>query len=120
VVSLQEVEGVVKRVEPYGLFIQLSDSIATGLVHISEVSDKRIHKLEASYPVGRRVRVVVLDIDADKGRLSLGMKDKYFVSKDAGEKGNRGDGDEQMEDVEAADRTGVVLPRFISFVFLLR
>lgn len=96
--------GEVKRVEPYGLFIQLSDSITTGLVHISEVSDKRIHKLEASYPVGRKVRVAVLAVDSAKGRLSLGMKDKYFVEGGKGDDEMAGvsedrEGDEEMEDV---------------------
>lgn len=106
-VPLQELNGVVKQAQPYGLFIQLSDSITTGLVHISEVSDKRIYKLEASFPVGRKVRVAVLAVDHDKGRLSLGMKDRYFVETAAGE-GEGGEGvDEEMEDVEGSGLAGV-------------
>lgn len=97
-----------KRVEPYGLFIQLPDSIATGLVHISEVSDKRIHKLEALYPVGRNVRVAVLSIDKDKGRLSLGMKAKYFVDQAAGDEGDGVAEDEEMEDAAVDGMAGVL------------
>jgi ribosomal protein S1 len=108
---MQELDGEVKRVEPFGLFVQLSGSITTGLVHVSEISDKRIHRLEASYPVGRKVRVAVLAIDEAKGRLSLGMKDKYFTGK-----AHKGDADadeymEDMQDAEASDRAGVLLLR---------
>lgn len=38
----QIVDGVVKRIEPYGLFIQIADSTVTGLCHKSEVS-KPLH-----------------------------------------------------------------------------
>ena len=115
----QELKGEVKRAEPYGLFVQLEDSITTGLVHISKVSDKRIHKLQAQFPVGRKVRVAVLAIDHEKGRLSLGMKDKYFVESAAAVEGGEQSGDEDMVDVEggSGDCDAGVLRCFSSFCF---
>lgn len=98
IACMQELTGEVKRVEPYGLFVQLTDSTITGLVHISEVSDMRIHKLAEKFPVGKRVRTAVLAVDTDKGRLSLGMKEKYFTQTDTGTQGQQpaGSGDEEM------------------------
>lgn len=96
----QELTGEVKRVEPYGLFVQLTDSTVTGLVHISEVSDKRIYKLAEKFPVGKRVRTAVLAVDTDKGRLSLGMKEKYFTQTDTG---TQQPADSDDEDMLAAD-----------------
>ncbi|MBN2158627.1 MAG: S1 RNA-binding domain-containing protein [Spirochaetes bacterium] len=67
------VEGVVSGITPFGLFVKLDDDIE-GLVHISEVSRRRIENLEEHYKVGDRVGAVVLDVDVAKKRLSLSIK----------------------------------------------
>ena len=67
------VEGVVSGITPFGLFVKLGDDVE-GLVHISEVSRKRVENLEEHFKVGDQVSAVVLDVDVDKKRLSLSIK----------------------------------------------
>ncbi len=67
------VEGTVSGITLFGLFVRL-DSDIEGLVHISEVSRKRVENLEEHYKVGDPVSAVVLDVDVEKKRLSLSIK----------------------------------------------
>jgi small subunit ribosomal protein S1 len=67
------VDGTITGITPFGLFVKLEADIE-GLVHISEVSRKRIENLEEHYKVGDPVSAVVLDVDVDKKRLSLSIK----------------------------------------------
>ncbi|OHD69890.1 MAG: hypothetical protein A2W19_09200 [Spirochaetes bacterium RBG_16_49_21] len=71
--SRTRVDGVVSGITPFGLFVKLADNVE-GLVHISEVSRKRIEKLEDYYRIGDAVGAMVLDVDVDKKRLSLSIK----------------------------------------------
>ncbi|MFA6694957.1 MAG: polyribonucleotide nucleotidyltransferase, partial [Bacillota bacterium] len=45
-----------------------------GMVHISEISDKRIGKVSDELKVGQRVRVKVINVDEDRGRVALSVK----------------------------------------------
>ena len=65
--------GVITRITNFGLFVKLDDGIE-GLVHISEVSRKKIENLNDQFKVGDKVNVVVLGVDVDKKRLSLSIK----------------------------------------------
>ena len=68
----QQVEGVVTNVTPFGLFIDLGG--VEGLVHISELSWGRVgHPREVAMP-GDKVSVVVLELQTDRGRVSLSVK----------------------------------------------
>ncbi|MEX2161633.1 MAG: S1 RNA-binding domain-containing protein [Anaerolineales bacterium] len=68
----QRLEGVVTNVTPFGLFIDLGG--VEGLVHISELSWGRVgHPREIASP-GQKVNVVVLNLEADRGRVSLSIK----------------------------------------------
>jgi small subunit ribosomal protein S1 len=67
------VEGVVSGITPFGLFVRLEDEVE-GLVHISEVSRKRVENLADHYKVGDPVTAVILEVDAMKKRLSLSIK----------------------------------------------
>lgn len=68
----QQLEGTVTNVTPFGLFIDLGG--VEGLVHISELSWGRVgHPREIANP-GQRVKVVVLSLEADRGRVSLSIK----------------------------------------------
>ncbi len=68
----QELEGVVTNVTPFGLFIDLGG--VEGLVHISELSWGRVgHPREIANP-GDKVRVVVLHLEMERGRVSLSIK----------------------------------------------
>ena len=65
------VEGTVESLQPYGAFIDLGDKIS-GLVHISQISTKRIKTPEDVLAVGDKVTVKVLS--NEKGKISLSMR----------------------------------------------
>ena len=64
-------EGTVESIQPYGAFIDLGDGLS-GLVHVSQISDKRIKTPDAVLKVGDTVKVKVIAIK--DGKLSLSMK----------------------------------------------
>lgn len=64
-------EGTVESLQTYGAFIDLGDGIS-GLVHISQISQKRIKSPKAVLSVGDNVTVKV--IKNEDGKLSLSMK----------------------------------------------
>jgi len=68
------VSGVVTNIMSYGAFVKLEEGVE-GLVHISEMSwTKRINHPSEVVSIGEEVNVVVLDFNADKQEISLGMK----------------------------------------------
>ncbi|GEL13884.1 rpsA protein [Lapidilactobacillus concavus DSM 17758] len=66
------VEGKVARLTNFGAFIDLGG--ADGLVHISEIAYERVDKPSDVLKVGEDVKVKVLSVDAEKGRISLSIK----------------------------------------------
>jgi len=67
------VEGVVSGIMPFGIFVKIEDN-CEGLVHISEVSRRRVENLEEHFKVGDRVSAMVLGVDIARKRLSLSIK----------------------------------------------
>ena len=68
----QVLYGKVSSIKDYGAFIDLPDGLS-GLLHISEVSEKRVTRLDKVLSVGQEVRVKVKGIKDSK--ISLSMKD---------------------------------------------
>ena len=69
-----EVEGDVKNITEFGLFVGLPGDI-DGMVHLSDLSwSRRGEEALAEYKKGDRVKAKVLDVDVEKGRISLGIK----------------------------------------------
>ena len=69
-----EVEGEVKNVTEFGLFVDLGEDL-DGMVHMSDISwEKSGEDAIQDFKKGDQVRARVLDIDADKERISLGIK----------------------------------------------
>lgn len=66
------VEGKVARLTNFGAFIDLGG--VDGLVHVSEISYERVNKPTDALKVGQEVKVKVLSVDAEKGRISLSIK----------------------------------------------
>jgi small subunit ribosomal protein S1 len=68
------IEGKIKNITDFGLFIGIDEGI-DGLVHISDISwTKRIKHPSEMYKKGDVVQAVVLDIEKDNERFSLGIK----------------------------------------------
>ncbi|WP_160996125.1 30S ribosomal protein S1 [Ligilactobacillus salivarius] len=66
------VEGKVARLTNFGAFVDLGG--VDGLVHVSEISYERVNKPADALKVGQEVKVKVLSVDAEKGRISLSIK----------------------------------------------
>lgn len=64
-------EGTVESLQPYGAFVDLKDGLS-GLVHISQISQKRIKKPSEVLSVGDKVKVKILN--TDNGKISLSIK----------------------------------------------
>jgi small subunit ribosomal protein S1 len=65
-------EGTVKNITGYGAFVDLGG--IDGILHISDMSWGRINHPSEIVQVGEKIKVVVLKFDAEKERISLGMK----------------------------------------------
>jgi polyribonucleotide nucleotidyltransferase len=65
-------EGTVVTIKDFGAFVNIMPSI-DGMLHISQISDKRLEKVTDALHEGDKIRVRLVAID-DKGRLSLTMK----------------------------------------------
>ncbi len=68
------VEGPVTSLTKFGAFVQLSEGIE-GMIHVSDMSaEKRINHPQDVLKVGQSVKAQVLEVDIEKRRLKLGMK----------------------------------------------
>lgn len=67
-------EGVVKNITDFGVFLDL-DGI-DGLLHITDMTWKRIKHPSEMVHLGQKIEVKVLSVDKDKGRVALGLKQK--------------------------------------------
>jgi small subunit ribosomal protein S1 len=67
------VSGVISGVVQFGVFVKLQDDVE-GLVHVSEVSRRKLENIEDKFKVGDQVGAVVLGVDVERKRLSLSIK----------------------------------------------
>ena len=68
----QILEGVVKNIVPYGVFIDLGG--VDGLIHITDLSWGRVTNPESVVQLDQKINVVILDFDENKHRIALGLK----------------------------------------------
>jgi small subunit ribosomal protein S1 len=68
----QVLEGVVKNITSYGVFVDLGG--VDGLVHITDLSWSRINHPNEVVELDQTLNVVILDFDEDKTRIQLGLK----------------------------------------------
>ena len=67
------VEGQITGVTKYGVFVSLEDNY-TGMIHISEVSNKYIENLNEIFKIGDLIKVKILSIDENKLQVKLSIK----------------------------------------------
>ena len=67
-------EGVVKNITDFGVFLDLDG--VDGLLHITDMTWKRIKHPSEMVHLGQKLEVMILSIDRDKGRVALGLKQK--------------------------------------------
>lgn len=70
-----KVEGTVTRITPFGAFVQISPAVEA-LVHVSELGTGEGVDPEKIFTLNERKEFVVLDIDKDSRKISLGLADK--------------------------------------------
>ena len=68
----QVLEGTVKNITPYGVFIDLGG--VDGLVHITDLSWGRVSDPHEIVELDQKLNVVILDFDEEKKRIALGLK----------------------------------------------
>ena len=69
----QVVPGRVTKLVPFGVFVRVEDGIE-GLVHISELSERHVEIPEQVVNVGDEIFVKVIDVDLERRRISLSLK----------------------------------------------
>ena len=69
----QLVEGVITRLTSFGAFARIDDTIE-GLIHISELSDRRINHPKEVVKEGQRVMLRIIKIEPEKRRMGLSLK----------------------------------------------
>jgi len=66
-------DGVVTKTVPFGAFVSVGEGVE-GLVHVSEIAAHHVESPELELSIGQQVRVKVTEIDADRRRVSLSIK----------------------------------------------
>ena len=69
----QEHEGIVRRIEKFGAFVELAPGV-DGLLHISDMAWARVKDPHEVVQVGQTIMAKVLKVDPEEGRISLGLK----------------------------------------------
>jgi small subunit ribosomal protein S1 len=67
------VDGAVTKTVPFGAFVSVTDGVE-GLVHVSEIAMHHVESPELELSVGQAVKVKITEIDADRRRISLSIK----------------------------------------------
>ena len=60
-------------IQPYGAFASLPDN-STGLIHISEISDKFVKSIDSFVKVGEFIKVKIIDFDDETNHAKLSLK----------------------------------------------
>ncbi len=76
------ITGNVTNVTDFGVFVEVEEGIE-GLVHVSELSQKRVKSAKEMYTVGETVTAVVKNIDAKNRKLGLSIKDYETTSEES-------------------------------------
>ena len=83
----QIIEGTVTGIKPFGAFVSL-DETTQGLVHISHITHGYLENINDAIKVGDTVKVKILSIDSEKGKISLSIKETQEKPKPASSRPN--------------------------------
>ncbi|NLO98221.1 MAG: bifunctional 4-hydroxy-3-methylbut-2-enyl diphosphate reductase/30S ribosomal protein S1 [Peptococcaceae bacterium] len=68
------IQGKVVRIAPFGAFVQLEDAV-DGLIHISQLADRRVAKVEDVVKVGEMISAKVIECKPEEKRISLSIRE---------------------------------------------
>jgi rRNA biogenesis protein RRP5 len=98
--------GSIQRIEEYGVFVRINNTVITGLAHKSECSDSYVKSIQDLFDKGDLVKVLILKKDDDKKQVSLSLKASHFEgdldshSGDSSDDEDDSDSDEEKGDLE--------------------
>lgn len=98
------VKGKVTGIENYGIFVLLEDEKYTGLIHISEISDKFVRNVFDYVQLDEVIKAKVLEVDEKSKQVKLSIKDFDY----------RIDGKRKLEDKNGFSPLREKLPGWIS------
>ena len=73
--------GVVSGITEYGIFVKF-DNFYSGLIHISEISDKFVNDINNYVKLGEYIKVKIIGVDNDKFQLKLSIKGINYKTTD--------------------------------------
>lgn len=76
------IDGKVCKLVPFGAFVAIADGVE-GLVHISELTDGHVDQPEQAVKIGEVICAKIVDIDADRRRVSLSIRQAQEPAKEA-------------------------------------
>ena len=77
----QIVQGKVTKVTNFGVFVELEQDLE-GLLHISELADRKVDNPEDIVKVGEEIEVKILRVDADERKIGLSLKRAQWAAED--------------------------------------
>ena len=78
------IDGKVTKTVPFGAFVAIADGVE-GLVHVSEIAMHRVESPEMELSIGQDIKVKITELDTNRRRVSLSMKQALSEWKDAGQ-----------------------------------
>ena len=81
----QTVKGTVTKLTSFGAFVELEPDLE-GLLHISEMSDRKIEKPEEVVSVGQELEMIILRVDSEGRKIGLSLRGPDRVDSQPGEK----------------------------------
>ena len=95
--------GTVKKVEDFGVFVNIDESELSGLCHLSEVSEQYVKDVKKAYSAGDQVKVAVLRVNNQNKHISLSMKSEHFEDESEEEDDTDDENDEEMELADSSE-----------------
>ena len=75
-------QGTVTRLAEFGAFVELEPGIE-GLIHVSELAPQRVFNVGNVVKVGQQVEVMILNVDIEKKRIGLSLKQAHMARESA-------------------------------------
>lgn len=88
---------VVSGITDYGVFVKIDEEY-TGLVHISEISDKYISNVDRLYIIGDKIDAKIIEIDEKKKQVKLSIKENKTKKRSKKKIEEKGEGFKPLKD----------------------
>ncbi|GAA5993423.1 hypothetical protein JCM5350_006876 [Sporobolomyces pararoseus] len=97
------IEGVIRKIEHYGVFVKINGSNIQGLCHKTKVTDEEGADWKESVKEGQAVKAVIMDVNLETKKVSLGLKRSLFPEDYEGSSDGEELSDEDEEEEDDAE-----------------